>query len=136
MITPSVLQVPFPQYQIALVRHEYSEENAYEMLEEVKGKIYSQYPKVKTEDEVLTGARMYVSEIARKYNNRDSKSFDIINQNDVIVKVEERSSMSEERKDPSQDKLDNIVTKIKGDFNIPQEEAVILLLSLESSSIV
>jgi len=136
MINYSVLQVPFPQYQIALVRHEYSEENAYEMLEEVREKIYSQYPKITTEDEVLTGARMYVSEIARKYNNRDSKSFDTINQNDVIVKVGERPSMPEEIKNPSKNKLDNIVTKIKGDFNIPQEEVVILLLSLENSSIV
>lgn len=111
---------------VALVKQGYSSEDAYEMLEEVKEKIYFQYPKAAGEGEALTGAKMYVSEIVQKFNGRSSKIFDTVNQNDIVVNVNENPSGAREM--GSAGRTDAAASKLGNNFNnagMGQEETVV-----------
>ena len=56
---------------LVLTRENYPEELALKMIKEVQEKVYTSYPKVKEEEstEMLTGVRIFMSDICNKYNS-------------------------------------------------------------------
>ena len=104
-----------------MVRQNYSSEDAYSMLIEIQNRIYGQYPGIieKSSSESLAGAKMYISEIIQKYNNRISHDLENTNPNDIIVSVDDGKGGKN---------ADQLAVKIKQEFrqsNTPLEEDVL-----------
>ena len=98
------------------------------MLGEVRDKIYEQFPNLKTNgnDEPLTGAKMYISEIVKTYNTRSSFPVSSVNPDDVAVVVGEESK--------KKSTINDLADKIQKDFNDDnksQEDTVIICILIE-----
>ena len=78
------------------------------MLSEIQEKIYENFPKVKKddEDEKLSGAKIYISNVCFKYNSRDS--IEANNQPDKIQSIQNDIKNT----DPISIVLNNLETQV------------------------
>ncbi len=100
-------------------------ESALQLIAELQDNIYSHYPKIKdpAEDESLTGAKMYISEISQKYNSLNSQERDHVDHREVEpeIVVSPNGAGSPERADEVADmrqRADDLATKVKHDVSM------------------
>ena len=109
---------------LLLVKKNYSSENAYLLFDDVKERIYNQYPNIRdpNNNEPIIGATIYISEIAKKYNELSSQNAIPILDN---VEIESREASPQSRGN-----FENFAIKIKDALNEPnlgyEEEKVII----------
>ena len=91
---------------LVLTKHKYSSKQANTLLTEVKNRMQTQYPQLVNinDNEPLAGAKMYLSEILRKYNT----NYESINPSEILLNVKEVSSKRN---------VDTLAVRIKESLN-------------------
>ena len=76
-----------------MTRHNYTNEKGRELVEEIQGKIYENFPKIRTdkESESLVGAKIYVSTICSRCLAEERSNTETEHQKDAMEKSRQES---------------------------------------------